>query len=175
VTTVRGAEQNSSGFQRRGAVFRNVVIICAPLASSLFVASNLIWMSIPKEYSKRDLTWDSVVYSLVPLGLLAIVQVVPRGAWRWVGLVTLVFAGLWALSFLLALAVSCANLPMLFGRGRESFLLLLATYLGRFLTSTLSWLYLGRYCRGWAREFAAAKAAGSRGAGNQESAQKETV
>jgi len=179
MTSVAEGAAAQSEFQHRGAFFRNVVIICALLAGSLAVAANLFWRysPIPKEEVKAHEELLSEVEALGPLGLLAIVQVMPRGAWRWVGLVALILAGLYALTFLLCLTLYGPQLPMLLGAGRTFFPLFshTAACLSCFLADTVSWLYLGLYCRGWAREFAAAKLTSSAGAGNQESAQKETV
>ena len=179
MTAMGGDKESTGGFERRGTVFRNVVIICAVLAGSLAVAANLFWRysPIPKEEVKAHEELLSEVEALGPLGLLAIVQVMPRGAWRWVGLVALVLAGLYALTFLLCLTVYGPSLPMLLRAGRTFFPLFshTAACLSCFLADTVSWLYLGLYCRGWAREFAAAKLTSSEGVGNQESAQKETV
>jgi hypothetical protein len=175
MTSVAEAGAAPSEFQRRGALFRNVVIISSILGS-LLLGVGMLPGSAYVAGEGESHVWPGFVVPLEPLLVLTVLWVIPHDYWRLVGLAAFVFTGYAALFVLLCLWICLTTHDyQAFRDGYMPASLFLFPF-----TSTvgcaavfISWLYLGRYCRGWAREFAAAKQASSAGAGNQGSAQKE--
>jgi hypothetical protein len=173
MTSVAEGAAAPSEFQRRGAFFRNVVIASSLSAAAVLAVSAYLMAIQPRLDTTghaKSASLGCLAYNFFPLGFLAFLQVVPLRKWRLAGLVAFVLAGYTAL---LALILFWFCLSVYSYLGIHYVLCLLPSELG-FAAAFISLLYLGRYCRGWAREFAAAKAAEATGRGIVDSQQKET-